>query len=355
MRARYLPFADWLKASGLAVIVYGHVAAATTVRWTPPIYPKQLGVAFFIFATGFTLAREHRSRARVIFNRLFEVLTVGLAVALLMSIVSAFVRSDLNESNYLPLVGLHLIIPDFPANPTTWYIGTYIHLLLFWAFVLRGTRITRKVLVAAVASEVLIRAVLIRTAGGYPAYMAISNWVTVLLLGFAAGQKEPTEEARFAARAIRLAPAMLAWPFAMALVPWRHTFPFMTLNGIADPAATLLLATASSVVYIGFTLAAYGVARRLPEVALIKFFARNTVVVFIVHMPVYYILEHFLRPLVPAYTLRVTVEFLICLPGLALLSEQLRRTVPPAVLRDRIAARFDYFLDREPAVTSTRL
>src|SRR3954454_22974175 len=53
---RLYPFVDWMKALGMTVIVYGHVTRA--VPLTAPIYPKQLGVAFFLFASGFTLARE---------------------------------------------------------------------------------------------------------------------------------------------------------------------------------------------------------------------------------------------------------------------------------------------------------
>ena len=44
-RASY-PFVDWMKAVGMSLIVYGHVAHATTVPLTPPIYLKQFGVAF---------------------------------------------------------------------------------------------------------------------------------------------------------------------------------------------------------------------------------------------------------------------------------------------------------------------
>ena len=43
-RASY-PFVDWMKAAGMSLIVYGHVAHATTVPLTPPIYLKQFGVA----------------------------------------------------------------------------------------------------------------------------------------------------------------------------------------------------------------------------------------------------------------------------------------------------------------------
>ena len=65
----------------MSVIVYGHVAHATTVPLTPPIYLKQFGVAFFLFATGFTLARERRSRASAVFNRLFQVYCSASLVA----------------------------------------------------------------------------------------------------------------------------------------------------------------------------------------------------------------------------------------------------------------------------------
>jgi len=54
----------------MTVIVYGHVTRA--VPLTPPIYPKQLGVAFFLFASGFTLARDRRPVVQAVFKRLFQ-------------------------------------------------------------------------------------------------------------------------------------------------------------------------------------------------------------------------------------------------------------------------------------------
>jgi hypothetical protein len=342
MRQQYLPFADWLKALGLAVIVWGHVAATTTVRWTPPVYPKQLGVAFFIFVTGFTLSREHRGAGRVFYNRLFEVFFFGILAALAMSAVTLVLHSDLNESNYLPFVGLHLVQDSFPANPTTWYIGCYLHLLLLWAFILRRFKVTLPLIFAVSVGEVLVRAFLIREAGLFVAYMALSNWLSVLLFGILAGRQAPEDEAVFAARSLWLAPLILLWPIAASFVQWRLTFPLMGIAGLDPVSGTLTVAIATSIVYVGFTLGMYGVTRRLPRSAFVQFLARNTVVVFIAHMPVYYILEYLLQGIVTGYGPRVTLEFLICLPGLALCSEYLRRLLPPAVLRDRIAARFGY-------------
>ena len=354
MRPQYLPFADWLKALGLTLIVWGHVAARTTPRWTPPVYPKQLGVTFFLFAAGFMLARERRPWIRVLYNRLFELFLVGLLVAVLMSIGSWFVRSDLNESNYLPFFGLQLLNRDFPANPTTWYIGTYLHLLILWALLLRRMQVTRGILAAVLVAEVLIRAVLIRAAGGFVAYMALSNWLTVLLLGLAAGQQNPAVEPVRARQASWLALPMLVWPFAVAMVPWRHTFPFMSLDAAGPVGGTMIVAVASSLVYIGFTLAAYGVARQLRANSFVQFLARNTLVVFVAHMPLYYVLEYFLRPAVPSYALRVAIEFVILLPGLALLSEQLHRVVPVVVIRERVARWIEHAFGHESALTLPR-
>ena len=72
----------------MSLIVYGHVAHATTVPLTPPIYLKQFGVAFFLFATGFTLARERRGAGETVFNRLFQVYLFGLSLAFLLTILS---------------------------------------------------------------------------------------------------------------------------------------------------------------------------------------------------------------------------------------------------------------------------
>src|SRR5262245_7375136 len=130
MRSRLL-FIDWMKSLGILVIVYGHVAAATVDHLFPPIYPKQFGVALFLFALGFSLAHEERSSAQVLFNRLFNIYLFGLAFAVIMSAVAYVQLGRLSLSNYLPFVlGANVLFDNFPANPTTWFIGTYIHMLL---------------------------------------------------------------------------------------------------------------------------------------------------------------------------------------------------------------------------------
>ncbi len=51
-----LPFIDWLKCLGMLMIVYGHASAGTDLFATDPVHSKQLGVAFFVFATAVGLA-----------------------------------------------------------------------------------------------------------------------------------------------------------------------------------------------------------------------------------------------------------------------------------------------------------
>lgn len=337
--ARYLPFVDWLKTIGIALIVYGHVAAATTVTWTPPVYPKQLGVAFFVFATGFTLARETRDRFRVVYNRYFEVYFFGLVFACMMAVIGSVFWSDPNESNFLPLLaGLNVLVNDFPANPTTWYIGTYLHLLLLWAVVLRKVRIRWWMLAAACALEIALRSVLIETQGRFIAYMMASNWLTVFMLGLAWGRNEARgSDIRSRVGAVLL---FVGWPLLASLARWDLTFPFMTIQGLSSAAAgAVLVSLAASFVYIGFTVAAYRLTVDAPAPALVRFIARNTSIIFIAHMPFYYLLEYVLGPIVTSYGLRVGVEFLLCLGGLAIVSEGVRRVAPPVVLRERIAHR----------------
>jgi Acyltransferase family len=342
---QYLPFVDWMKTIGLALIVYGHVAMRTSPLVVPPVYQKQLGVAFFVFAMGFTLARERRRHWRVVYNRVFEVWMMGLLFALLMSAIGLKFWGDANESNYLPLSGItSFYMNDFPANPTTWYIGTYIHLLLMWALVLRRVRITSAGLFALATSEIVVRAVLIAVMGRYSAYMFLGNWITLLALGMWMGQHErlPALRSRWSAVIVLLTLA-IGWPVAARQIPWRLEFPFMdvapgTWTGL------FVVSVCASAVYFAYTIATYAVARTLPASAVARFFARNTVVVFIAHMPVYYLMQWTLVP-ITSYAVRVTLEFFVCFVVLAVVSEGLRAVLRPDLLRERLGAYLAPVLD----------
>lgn len=334
---RSQPFVDWMKAIGLILIVFGHVAHAATVWIAPPIYVKQFGVAFFVFASGFTLARETRPAWQVVYQRLFEVLLFGILCALAITILGAATGTGLQRSNYMPFaLGANILVDAFPANPTTWYIGTYIHLLLLWALVLRRFVITPRLMAGVIGAEVVIRAVLLKTAGPFVAYMTLSNWVGVLLLGMLYGSRhvdQPSPRLRFA---VALSAFVAAWAFVMNAVGPVQTFPLMTFGTTAGSA--ILVSLCVSTLYLGVTWLTYAALNGVSASRVVQLVARNSAIVFIVHMPLYYATTAWVSALTEAYWGRVSVRLLICLVGLTFVSEGVHRLVAVPRLRDRIAA-----------------
>ena len=172
---------DWMKAVGMCLIVYGHVAAATTIPLTPPVYLKQFGVAFFLFATAFTLARETRPAARVLCNRLFRVYLFGVALAVLITLGTGWTTGGLALSNYLPFLGgANVVFDNFPVNPTTRYVGTYLHFLILWVVVLRHVHVRAWMVVVALLAEIPIRMALITIGGRFVAYMVLTTAASLL-------------------------------------------------------------------------------------------------------------------------------------------------------------------------------
>jgi hypothetical protein len=327
-----------MKGVGVSLVVYGHVAHASTVALTPPIYVKQLGVAFFLFATAFTLARERRSSIEVLFNRCFTVYLFGLSLAALISTVRALSGATPELSNYLPFLGgANVLFDNFPANPSTWYIGTYVHLLLVWALCLRQMTVRRWMIAAALLIEIPMRALLIATAGPYVAYMLLTNWGAVFLFGLAQGARPDGEPQRRTLHyAIALFGGLLAWSATMRWVPFDPTFPFMTLDSLSSmpgmPGA-LIASAAASTLYLSAAALMFGATRRIEAPGPVRFMARNSLIVFLAHMPVYFALHPILVSWGLSYWPRVAVQLLVCLVALAWLSEAIVAVVRPDRLR----------------------
>ena len=337
MNSQRLPFHDWMKAVGMAFIVWGHVAAATTPTLSPPFNLKQLGVAFFVFLCGHSLARERRSPMHVVFNRYFEIFVWGLIGAVTWSAVMLFLKGDANPSNFLPLAGgLQLIDDAFPANPTTWYIGTYLHVLLLWAVLLRGVTIAPRTILLWLPFEIGIRAAAMLALGLYVGYMQLANWIGVLLLGLCVGARGINSLPR---RAILPALAfVIGWPIVMGRIEWQLTFPWMSIVGESPIANAIEVSILVSAAYLLYTLAGFALLATLPAMRAVDFLSRNTLIVFIAHMPLYYVLDHLLRGRL-AYWPRVTLEFVLCFVGVSLVSEALRRLTDLPPRRDRLFAR----------------
>jgi hypothetical protein len=343
VRPRGYPFIEWMKALGMGVIVYGHVAHGSTELLTPPVYLKQFGVAFFLFATGFTLARERRSAFEAVFNRLFPVYLFGVSMALILTVFNVLSGGHGQPSNYLPFAaGVNVAVNNFPANPTTWYVGTYLHLLVIWALWLRRVRVQMWMVYAAFAIEIPIRAYLMGSAGSFVAYMLFTNWAAVFLLGMVRGGDEPIVEQPFAppsgkhsrGSAVALVAFLAAWASAMQLLPFARTFPLQMLNGWPAPAGLLFVSASVSLLYVATTALLFEATRDLERVpAPVAFISRNSLIIFLAHMPVYYVLTPILAAWTTSYWTRVAIQLFVCLPVLGLLSEGIIAVVRPVALR----------------------
>jgi hypothetical protein len=356
MNRTHLPFIDWMKFLGMFVIVYGHVAGWSIDHLIPPILPKQLGVAFFLFVLGFGLARETRPRWAVVYNRLFEVFLFGIGFALVMSLWTYGHKSWLEgdfaprlskfaASNYEPFVlGMNVRHNSFPANPTTWYIGTYLHVLLLWALVLRPLRIRPWMIVLAGLAEIVLRATVMETCGFFTAYMLLPNWITVFLLGTYYGQcKESPRPGRLwqpLSCAVALGLLVTVWPWLVNdRLLTKHSNPF-TLLEVGSPVAALLATSAAvTAIYVLYTWFTYHLARRLPDVGVVRFFACNTLLIFISHMPIFFGIES-----VSSGTewgaahpwVLVALRLALCFVLPAVVSEVLYRVIQPRALRDKL-------------------
>ena len=353
MRARpQHPFLDWMKAIGIALVVYGHVAHATTVPLTPPIYLKQFGVTLFLFVTGYTLAGERRGAGSVLFARLFPMYLYGCALALLVAVAGLLNGSGADPSNALPfLAGVNVVLDAFPANPSTWYIGMYIHVLLLWAWLFRSVRVQWWMIAAALAIEIPSRALLLAYAGPYPAYMLATSWMTVFLLGMLYGRGGEIERSSPLPYVVLLIVGGVTWAQIAASLSLIPTFPFMALPGLDGLAGAFAVSTAASTLYLVVTALVFQVTRRLPSSAIVRFAARNSLIVFLAHMPIFFALNPVLAGAGFSYASRVAIQLAVCGAGLALLSEAIGRVAPPDALRARLLARLGRGSVRPAAVS----
>ena len=326
-------FIDWMKAVGMLLIVIGHIFGGTDVIFnqvTQPIYTKQLGVSFFVFITGWSLANDRKPRFNVLFNRLFAIYFYGIVAAFLVSAIFFFYKDDTNPSNYLPFLGgVNVLINSFPANPTTWYIGLYIHLLLFWCFFLQGKQIKVGHLLVVFCIENLVRCLLISVGKNMIAYMLISNWITIFLLG---SYLQRYKDLMFHPKALLLFVAwilfMALWPSLTSSLVLDKGFPFRSLaidGAWALPVQSLLV----SIIYLMNTLLFFMIVRYLPLLSPITFFARNTLIIFIAHMPIIFELSGYFYSLFSpdSEIVKRLVWIAVLYVGLGIFSEIVQRSI----------------------------
>ncbi len=352
MSRQRINFIEWMKALGMFVIIYGHTNGHAIFNPTLPVNLKQIGVVFFVFSTGYLLAGETRAWLRVFFNRLFELFLFGILFSVLMSIVRYYQFGNLAESNYLPFMfGLNVVFNAFPANPSLWYIGTYIHLLAIWALFLRHLKIRPWMIVAVIPVEIGIRIALMRYAGDFIAYQALTNWASVLLLGMYLGQQSAGDrlddsKLSLAAYTGGLVIAVSAWMWVANQIGVTVSNPFGRLQSGGE--YTMLVSTAASVslIYIMWAILGFQVFRRLQAGPTVQFFGRNSMICFIIHMPLIFAISPWLYELPGIESspyVRLAANLLIFYVGACLLSEWMRKVLKPAELRKAIEHKFGLF------------
>jgi len=332
-------FVEWMKAFGMLLIVTGHIygdAFHIFNSISQPVYTKQLGVAFFVFITGWGLANETRPGTRVVFNRVFPIYFYGIISALLLSVFFFAISGDIKESNYLPFIGgINVLFNYFPANPTTWYIGTYLHLLLFWFFFIRGKDIGKRHLVMAFVFENVVRCLILSANQEMIAYMLFPNWLTIFLLGGYLHKKgdlawNPKVLILFVAWVLILA----VWSSAFNVLSFDQSFPFrgLLVDGFWGlPFQSLLI----SVIYLLSTLVVFEIVRHLPKLRLVSFFSRNTLIIFIAHMPLVYAFSGDVYEFFDAFWFNKVIWILILYVGIALVSEVIQKFINIKLLRDK--------------------
>jgi len=349
MISNRINFIEWMKAVAMLVVVYGHTNGHAIINPTLPANVKQIGVVFFVMVTGYLLANERRYWPKVLYNRLFEILFFGALVTVVVSIVSYFLIGDLNESNYLPfMLGLNVIFNNFPANPSLWYIGTYIHLLIVWALLLRHIRVQAWMIVVVIPVEIVVRALLMHSAGDFIAYQLLTNWMSILLLGMYLGQQSKGDKLDSSKMSLvfysaLLFVAIIAWMWATRMLGVTESNPFGRFQIGSETVKQLSSATSVSLVYLIWGTLGFQIFRRLHAGPIVQFFSRNSLLIFIIHMPLIYASQDWLIELLGDDSqsfLRLAVNMLIFFVGLGLLSEVIRRLINPITIRNSLEKQF---------------
>jgi hypothetical protein len=113
-------------------------------------------------------------------------------------------------------------------------------------------------------------------------------------------------------------------------------FPFALVGGLSSRVPWLATSAAVSFLYLAHTWLMFRLTQRLPSVKGVEFLARNTLIVFIVHMPLIYWLCPYYYPLVPQGGLRVLANVILFFLLPACLSELIRWTIRPVWWRDQL-------------------
>ncbi|MFT6895770.1 MAG: hypothetical protein ACJA13_000167 [Paraglaciecola sp.] len=113
-------------------------------------------------------------------------------------------------------------------------------------------------------------------------------------------------------------------------------FPFREVQLASGLTNSLITSGAISVVYVIHTVFFVAVFSKIKAGNLVRFFSRNTIIVFIGHMPFYFVLEPIVRQVFASGWPKRLCIVIIMFVGLSLLSEFLSKVIKVDELKNRL-------------------
>jgi peptidoglycan/LPS O-acetylase OafA/YrhL len=139
---------------------------------------------------------------------------------------------------------------------------------------------------------------------------------------------------------------VVAWMALTASTGVTASNPFGRILLEGETASLLATAVSVSFIYIVFAILGFQIFRRFRAGPVVQFFGRNSMICFIIHMPLIYALSGWLYELPGIETsayIRLAANLLIFYVGACLLSEWMRKVLKPAALRKAIEHKFGLF------------
>lgn len=186
--------------------------------------------------------------------------------------------------------------------------------------------------------EICLRSLLLVSGKSFVAYMLLPNWGTIFLLGFLLAKIKDVSTPSGLYPYIGLWFTVFAlWAAATNNIGFDASFPF---RNMLNPFYSLAFSSFAQSIFITFvycmhTILFFAIARRLPRLTLISFFSRNTLIIFIAHMPVIYGTSSFIYSLFEPVWLKKIILILLLYVGLAIVSEIISKVLDVKKLREK--------------------
>jgi hypothetical protein len=167
--------------------------------------------------------------------------------------------------------------------------------------------------------------------------MLISNWVTVFLVGMYMHQQKDSHNSLKAILVLLIWAILVGtWAFLLNPLDITRSFPLRLTENHSTLISSILISVAISFVYLSNTLLAVKFFSSIPANRVVRFFSRNTIFIFIGHMPLYDVAEPIARIFVEnGWGKRAIIVFIMYV-GLAVVSELLHQLVDTNKIKQTI-------------------